>query len=72
MTRITAPALPGHATRAPTKQSLLAWAMAHGEPLAPAPGQTHPPRAFCGLGVCFECEALVDGRVVRTCLEPAP
>lgn len=25
-------------------------------------------RAFCGMGVCFECEREVDGVLVRTCL----
>ena len=26
---------------------------------------------FCGMGICFECEVLVDGRLVRACLTPA-
>lgn len=29
---------------------------------------TEEPRApFCGMGVCFECEVLVDGRLRRAC-----
>jgi aerobic-type carbon monoxide dehydrogenase small subunit (CoxS/CutS family) len=24
--------------------------------------------AFCGMGACFECEVVVDGRTVRACL----
>jgi sarcosine oxidase subunit alpha len=33
---------------------------------------TGTPRApLCGMGVCFECRARVDGRIlVRTCLVP--
>ncbi|UQN08107.1 (2Fe-2S)-binding protein [Deinococcus sp. QL22] len=27
--------------------------------------------ALCGMGVCSECRALVDGVLVRTCLTPA-
>ena len=27
--------------------------------------------ALCGMGVCAECRALVDGLLVRTCLTPA-
>ncbi|MCU1657722.1 MAG: hypothetical protein JWO57_2378 [Pseudonocardiales bacterium] len=26
--------------------------------------------AFCGMGACFECELVVDGRTVRACLTP--
>ncbi|UBV44632.1 (2Fe-2S)-binding protein (plasmid) [Deinococcus taeanensis] len=26
--------------------------------------------ALCGMGVCLECRAFVDGRLVRTCLTP--
>jgi hypothetical protein len=30
-----------------------------------------PRGPLCGMGICFECRALVDGRVlVRTCLVP--
>lgn len=25
---------------------------------------------FCGMGVCFECQVTVDGRVARACLLP--
>lgn len=27
--------------------------------------------ALCGMGICYECRALVDGVLVRTCLTPA-
>ena len=27
--------------------------------------------ALCGMGVCFECRAVVDGELIRTCLTPA-
>jgi len=30
-----------------------------------------PRGPFCGMGVCFECEVLVDGHWVRACLTPA-
>jgi D-hydroxyproline dehydrogenase subunit gamma len=30
-----------------------------------------PRGPFCGMGICFECEVLVDGHVVRACLTPA-
>jgi D-hydroxyproline dehydrogenase subunit gamma len=30
-----------------------------------------PRGAFCGMGVCFECEITVNGRTVRACLTPA-
>jgi D-hydroxyproline dehydrogenase subunit gamma len=30
-----------------------------------------PRGPFCGMGVCFECEITVDGRMVRACLTPA-
>lgn len=26
--------------------------------------------AFCGMGACFECELMVDGRIARACLTP--
>lgn len=26
--------------------------------------------ALCGMGACFECEVVVDGRAVRACLTP--
>lgn len=30
-----------------------------------------PRGAFCGMGVCFDCVAVIDGRPgVRTCIEP--
>lgn len=29
-----------------------------------------PRGALCGMGSCMECRAVVDGRVVRTCLTP--
>ncbi|WP_295815457.1 (2Fe-2S)-binding protein [uncultured Deinococcus sp.] len=30
-----------------------------------------PRGALCGMGSCQECRAVVDGRVVRTCVTPA-
>ncbi len=27
--------------------------------------------ALCGMGSCYECRAVVDGLLVRTCLTPA-
>jgi D-hydroxyproline dehydrogenase subunit gamma len=35
----------------------------------PVSGQPRGP--FCGMGICFECEVLVDGQVMRACLTPA-
>jgi predicted molibdopterin-dependent oxidoreductase YjgC len=35
----------------------------------PVSGASRGP--FCGMGVCFECEVLVDGHLVRACLTPA-
>lgn len=34
----------------------------------PVSGQARGP--FCGMGICFECEVLMDGRPVRACLTP--
>lgn len=30
-----------------------------------------PRGALCGMGVCLECRALVNGQLVRTCLTAA-
>ena len=34
------------------------------------PVSGEPRGAFCGMGVCFECEVVVDGHPVRACLTP--
>lgn len=52
--------------------SLLAAALRDGTGLTTPEGATRPPRPFCGIGVCLECETEVDGRVVRACLVGAP
>ncbi|AZI44835.1 (2Fe-2S)-binding protein (plasmid) [Deinococcus psychrotolerans] len=30
-----------------------------------------PRGALCGMGSCYECRAVVDGLLMRTCLTPA-
>ena len=34
------------------------------------PVASDPRGAFCGMGACFECEVVADGRTVRACLTP--
>ena len=29
-----------------------------------------PRAALCGMGLCFECRAVVNGQLIRTCLTP--
>jgi hypothetical protein len=48
--------------------SMLAQALRSQVHLVPVPGRMSVPRPYCGMGVCLECEAVVGGRVVRTCL----
>lgn len=48
--------------------SLLAEAMRSRRTLPAPAGSDRAPRAFCGIGVCMECETEIDGRVVRACL----
>jgi hypothetical protein len=55
----------------PDTPSRLAAAVARGElTFDPPPGRSRPSQPFCGIGVCFECETVIDGRVVRLCMEP--
>lgn len=58
-------AAPTAARRGP---SLLAQAMREGRALPAPSGSDRAPRAFCGIGVCLECETELDGRIVRACL----
>ena len=30
----------------------------------------HPRGVFCGIGVCFDCVVMVDGRRLRACMTP--
>jgi aerobic-type carbon monoxide dehydrogenase small subunit (CoxS/CutS family) len=48
--------------------SLLAEAMREQRALPTPSGSDGAPRAFCGIGVCMECETEIDGRIVRACL----
>lgn len=58
----------GSRTRRGSRRSLLAEAMLKRRQLPTPPGSDRVPRAFCGIGVCMECETEVDGRIVRACL----
>ncbi len=51
-----------------TGPSLLAEAMREGRVLTAPSGSDRAPRAFCGIGVCMECETEIEGRIVRACL----
>lgn len=51
--------------------TLLAESLRSTVPLPSPRGSDSSPRAFCGIGVCLECETLLDGRVVRACLMEA-
>jgi hypothetical protein len=61
-----------HSDRTGGGRSLLAQALAGQHRLAPVAGGDRPPRGFCGIGVCLECETEIDGRIVRACLVAAP
>ena len=54
------------------RRSLLADALDGDSELVPVSGSDRAPRAFCGIGVCLECETEIDGRIVRACLVEAP
>jgi len=59
------------ASSSPRRQvpSLLATAVRQGElTFDPPPGRARRAAGFCGIGVCFECEVVRAGRVVRACM----
>jgi predicted molibdopterin-dependent oxidoreductase YjgC len=61
----------GAAVTAPDGMTLSAVLLSRGvRALRRNPVSGQPRGAFCGMGVCFECEVVVDGRVARACLTP--
>lgn len=62
------------AARHPSRRlapSMLAVAMRDGTDLPTPEGRERTPRAFCGIGVCLECETEIDGVIVRACMTEA-
>ncbi|THF88758.1 (2Fe-2S)-binding protein [Deinococcus sp. KSM4-11] len=60
----------GRAVRVPDGSSVLAALQNAGIRTLRQSLSGEPRGALCGMGSCLECRALVDGRVVRTCLTP--
>ena len=64
--------LDGTAVQVPEGMTLAAAIMRTGRRAVSANPVSGQPRGpFCGMGICFECEVLVDGFIARACLTPA-
>lgn len=61
----------GRAVQVPAGASVLAALQAAGVMTLRNSLSGQPRGALCGMGSCFECRALVNGALVRTCLTPA-
>jgi aerobic-type carbon monoxide dehydrogenase small subunit (CoxS/CutS family) len=61
----------GVAVEAFEGESVAAALLAAGRRRLRETGRRSEPRGFyCGIGLCFECAMVVDGRRVRTCVTP--
>jgi sarcosine oxidase subunit alpha len=61
----------GTPRRVPADTTVAVALMQLGVPALRRASDGTPRWPLCGMGTCFECRAVVDGRVaVRTCMEP--
>lgn len=61
----------GRAVRVPAGVSVLSALQAAGTLTLRRSLSGQPRGALCGMGSCFECRALIDGVLLRTCITPA-